>query len=158
MCTAGEYRTHRSIVDALLQLAAGDHSCAIGCRPGKRQKDDMQERAHRLCIVLSYAGESELGHSARAASSMYLSSQFRPILRDMTAAFHGDCGWPKHVTCQSRQVITCSTFTCGCSERQDMLGLTLLLDFLLSGRATSIFVCECCAANRLWSIQHHYCA
>ena len=89
------------------------------------------------------------GHQARAAIMMYLSSQFRPFLRNMTAAFHGDCGWPKHVTCQSRQVITCSTFTCGCSERQLYRGLTLPLGFVLSGTAIGIFMCERCATNCL---------
>ena len=83
----------------------------------------MQEGSHRLCIILTYAGETVLGKHARAAIRVHLSSQLRPILRDMAAAFHGDCGWPEHVTCQSRQVITCSTFTCGWSDCQDMPGL-----------------------------------
>ena len=84
----------------------------------------MQEGSHRLCIILTYTGEIKLSEDLRAAIRVHLSSQFRPILRDMAAAFHGDCGWPEHVTCQSRQVITCSTFACGCSKNQDIPGLS----------------------------------
>ena len=92
----------------------------------------MQDGAHRLRIVLIYTSGVTTGNQARVSSRVYTSIEL-PMLRHMTAAFREDCGWPEHVTCQSRQVNICSTFTCGCAERQDMPRLILLSIGLYTG-------------------------